>query len=102
MEAHASDAWQDPDNFKDHISIPTPVSFEERGEVADYCVRHLKIPFPALLDDFRNATETAYTAWPDRLYVIDTDGRIAYKSGAGPYGFKPAEAAVALARAVGR
>ncbi len=65
-------------------------------------MRHLKIPFPALLDDFRNTTEIAYTAWPDRLYVIDMSGRIAYKSGAGPYGFKPAEAAVALARALGK
>ena len=27
------------------------------------------------------------TGWPDRLYVIGTDGRVRYKSAAGPFGF---------------
>jgi len=49
----------------------------------------LGIEFPALIDDFNNPTEMAYTGWPDRLYVINREGRIAYKSDAGPYGFKP-------------
>ena len=51
----------------------------------------LSIKLPAVIDNLDNSTETAYTAWPDRLYVIDRDGRIAYKSKPGPYGFKPAE-----------
>ena len=42
--------------------------------------------------------ERAYTAWPDRLYVIDRDGLIAHKSAAGPFGFKPAEVEAALKR----
>jgi hypothetical protein len=28
---------------------------------------------------------------PDRLYVIDRDGKIVYKGGRGPFGFKPGE-----------
>ena len=40
--------------------------------------------------------ERASTAWPDRLYVIDRDGRVAYKSAAGPFGFKPAEVQTTL------
>jgi hypothetical protein len=80
------------------VLISTPASLDERGEVAQSCVRHLKIPFPAVLDDFRDSTESAYTGWPDRLYVIDPEGRIAYKSKPGPYGFKPAEAAAVLSR----
>jgi type I thyroxine 5'-deiodinase len=32
----------------------------------------------ALLDDFRDTTEVAYTGWPDRLYAIGRDGRVAY------------------------
>ncbi len=43
-----------------------------------------------------NGVERAYTGWPDRLYVIDRDGRIAYKSAAGPFGFKPAEVEASL------
>ena len=57
--------------------------------MANFCVRDLGIEFPALVDDFENSTDTTYTAWPDRLYVIDRSGRIAYKSSAGPFGFKP-------------
>jgi hypothetical protein len=28
---------------------------------------------------------------PDQLYIIDRDGRVIYKSGRGPRGFKPGE-----------
>ena len=50
------------------------------------------------MDDPDNRVERAYTAWPDRLYVIDRDGRVAYKSAAGPFGFKPAAVEEALKR----
>ncbi len=53
------------------------------------CVRDLGIEFPAIVDDFDDTVEEAYTAWPDRLHVVDVAGRIAYKSEAGPYGFNP-------------
>ena len=45
-----------------------------------------------------NPTELAYTGWPDRLYVVDRDGKIALKSDAGPYGFKPAAVRETLQR----
>jgi hypothetical protein len=38
----------------------------------------------------------AYSGMPDRLYVIDADGRVAYKGGRGPFGFRPAEMEQAL------
>ena len=98
LEAHATDAWQTSANMKDKVLIATPANLDARGEIAQSCVLHLKIPFPAVLDDFQNSTETAYTGWPDRLYVIGRDGRIAYKSKPGPYGFKPDEMATVLAR----
>jgi hypothetical protein len=40
---------------------------------------------------YSRRTEKAYTGWPDRLYVIDREGRIAHKGKAGPFGFKPQE-----------
>jgi type I thyroxine 5'-deiodinase len=55
---------------------------------------------PALLDEFGNSTESAYTAWPDRIYLIDTSGKVAYKSKPGPFGFKPDELQAALHRVV--
>ena len=97
-EAHAADAWQTRANLEENILFTTHVNLEERAAVANTCVRDLGIEFPALVDDFQNATETAYTGWPDRLYVIDREGRIAHKGGPGPYGFKPAEVGATLKR----
>jgi len=78
-------------NRRDQVLVETPKSFDERMEVATGCVRKLGIDLPALVDGFDNATDAAYTGWPDRLYVVDREGKVAYKSGPGPYGFKPAE-----------
>ena len=49
-----------------------------------------------MVDRFDDATEKAYSGWPDRLYLIDRDGRIAYKSRPGPFGFEPAALEAAL------
>ena len=96
LEAHAVDAWQDEDNQKDKISVASPKTLAERCAVEGTCATKLALRIPAVIDDLQNSTEAAYTAWPDRLYVIDRDGRVAYKSKPGPYGFKPAELEVAL------
>ena len=46
---------------------------------------------PLLIDGLDNAADRAYQAWPERLYVISPDRRIAYQGGKGPYGFDPAD-----------
>ena len=46
---------------------------------------------PMLVDDIDDAVGKAYSSFPDRLYLIDRDGRVAYKGGRGPYGYKPRE-----------
>jgi type I thyroxine 5'-deiodinase len=89
QEAHPSDLWQLPSNVKDEVIFSSPKTFDERVNVANACVRDLGIEFPALLDNIEDSTEQAYTGWPDRLYVIDQQGRVAYKSDPGPYGFTP-------------
>jgi type I thyroxine 5'-deiodinase len=98
MEAHALDAWQDEDNQKDKISVASPKTLAERCAVEGTCATKLALRIPAVIDDLANSTEEAYTAWPDRLYVIDLEGRVAYKSKPGPFGFKPADMEVALKR----
>ena len=99
QEAHASDVWQVPQNLKANLIIASPKSFEERSVIAGSCVRNLGIQIPPVVDDFDNSTEAAYTGWPDRLYLIDRDGRVAYKSRPGPFGFKPGELETALKQA---
>jgi type I thyroxine 5'-deiodinase len=99
-EAHPSDVWQMESNVKDKVVFASPHSEEERGSVAGACVRKLGIEIPAVLDEFGNSTESAYTAWPDRLYLIDATGRVAYKSRPGPFGFKAEELKAAIQKVV--
>jgi Iodothyronine deiodinase len=96
LEAHPLDAWQDEDNETDKIAVTSAKTEAERCATAETCMTKLSIEIPPLVDDLSNSTENAYTAWPDRLYVIDRDGRVAYKSKPGPYGFKPAEVETTL------
>ena len=100
LEAHPSDVWQMQSNIKDQVVFASPRSEEERGLVAGSCVRKLGIKFPAVLDEFGNSTEQAYTGWPDRLYLIDTSRRVVYKSKPGPFGFKTDELRAAIAKLV--
>lgn len=44
----------------------------------------------------KNTTEKAYSAWPDRLFLIGTDRKVVYRGGQGPRGFKPAELEAAM------
>jgi len=87
-------------NVKDNVVFASPRNLDERGEVANSCVRKLGIKFPAVLDNFDNSTEQAYTGWPDRLYLIDQQGRVAYKSKPGPFGFHPDDLRVAVSKLV--
>lgn len=96
QEAHPIDAWQLEDNLKDDVLVASTTSNDERMNVAGLCIRNLGIELPALVDEIDNRVERAYTGWPDRLYVVDRDGRIAHKSAAGPFGFKPAEVQATL------
>lgn len=90
-EAHPSDIWQMAVNVRENIVYQSPQNADERVDLAGVCVRNLGIEMPALVDGFDNPTDAAYSGWPDRLYVIAEDGRIAYKSAPGPFGFKPEE-----------
>ena len=100
LEAHPTDVWQMQSNIKDKVLFATPKNEEERAFVAGACVRKLGIKLPAVIDEFGNSSEQAYTGWPDRIYLIDTNRRVLYKSKPGPFGFKPEELRTRLDRIV--
>jgi hypothetical protein len=77
-----------------------PKSLEERNKIARTCCSSLNITIPMVVDDMNDRIGHAYSGMPDRLYVIDAEGRIAYKGGRGPFGFRPAEMEQALAMAL--
>ncbi len=87
-EAHPTDGRQVQANVRDGILVEDPKSLEARQKVAGTCAAALGIKFPALVDGLDNAVEQAYAGWPDRLYVVGQDGRIAFKGAPGPSGFR--------------
>ena len=88
-EAHPTDGWRMESNDRAGIAFKQPISLKERTTVAARCCSALEMTMPLLIDGLDNAVAEAYSAFPDRLYVIDRDGRVAYKSGRGPFGFDP-------------
>jgi hypothetical protein len=102
QEAHPIDAWQVRDNLEDEVLLASTSTMVERSAAADMCVANLGIELPALLDGIDGRVEQDYTGWPDRLYVIDVDGRVAFKSAAGPFGFEPADVERTLGQLLAR
>ena len=88
-EAHPSDGWAVPGNERQGISIEDPKTLAERAEVAQKACSLLKIKLPCLVDDMDDKVNKAYAAWPDRLYIVGTDGKIALMGDQGPRGFAP-------------
>ena len=86
-EAHALDS-RSPSGFE---MIEDPIDFDERTAVATQCVADLNMPMPAIVDKLDDAVSKAYGGWPDRLYLIGADGKIAYAGGQGPFLFAPDE-----------
>lgn len=86
-EAHPIDGWYTGGNH----DIRQHLSMEERRDVAAMCEVALQYGIKTYVDEIDNAVSEAYASMPDRLYLVGTDGRIAYAGGKGPFGFKPGE-----------
>jgi Iodothyronine deiodinase len=90
-EAHPTDGWFLEGNSRVGIEEKQPTNQTERFDVAAKCCRRLEMTIPLAVDALDDRVGRAYSGMPDRLYLIDRQGRVAYKGGRGPYGFKPAE-----------
>ncbi len=90
-EAHPEDEWQMDSNEEQGICYAQPTTLAERITIANDFVEHSKYEIPLFVDNIENRADELYAAWPERLYVIDESGRIAYKGGMGPFGYEPDE-----------
>ena len=90
-EAHPTDEWQMKSNIKDEVCYAQPRNLSDRLAIANDFTKRYKYPVPFGVDDMNNAANDAYAAWPERLYVIDESGKIAYRGGMGPFNYNPAE-----------
>ena len=95
-EAHPTDGWKMESNCRAGVSVAQPKTYGERTAVATQCHALLKPSIPLLVDEIDDSIGNAYSGMPARLYVIDADGKVAYKSGRGPFGFKTGEMEQAL------
>jgi len=90
-EAHPTDEWQMKSNVKDDVCYAQPKTLEQRVAIAKDFTARYKFPLPFGIDEMGNAADAAYAAWPERLYVIDETGHVAYRGGMGPFKYKPAD-----------
>src|SRR5437588_301790 len=81
-EAHPTDGMQAPRNAQDGIQISAAKDFGQKEEYASSCARNLGIKFTTVVDNMDAKVELEYMGWPDRLYLIGRDGRIAWKGDA--------------------
>jgi Iodothyronine deiodinase len=89
------------ENRDEGIAALDPTTAGERAGIAASCATHLATTMTVAVDDLDDGAALAYGGWPDRLYLIGRDGRVAYQGGEGPFGFTPAELEAAIRRELG-
>lgn len=99
-EAHPTDGWKMESNTKVGVAVQQPVTLAERSAAAGQFCQRLKPSLPVVVDEINDPVGNAYSGMPARLYVLDTQGKVAYKSGRGPFGFRVAEMEQALSMAL--
>lgn len=97
-EAHPEDGWVLAENRREGVAVRDPRSTEER--VA--CATRFELELPFVVDRVDDEVARRYGGWPDRLYLIGRDGRIAFQGEPGPAGFVVAELENAIERSHAR
>jgi len=95
-EAHPTDGWLMESNNRVGVATAQPSTYAERAAVAQRCENLLGLDFPLLVDTIDDAVGSRYSGMPGRFYIIDREGKIAFKNGRGPYGLKPDELETSL------
>ena len=88
-EAHALDSRR-PSRPAREKDISEHENFDQRCTTAKMLFDDEKLTIPCLIDTMDNSTDKAYSAKPDRAFLIGMDGKLAVAGGRGPRGFKPA------------
>lgn len=91
-EAHPLDEWQMKSNLDQGVCYPQPQSLGQRLAIANDFTTRFQFPLPMGVDEMNDAANRAYAGWPERIYIIDEQGNIAYRGGLGPFNYHPEEA----------
>ena len=79
------------ENEQDGVLYSQHASMDDRVAAGEACMVKLALEMPAVVDEMDDAVARAYGAMPERLYLIASDGRVAYRGGMGPMFFDPME-----------
>ncbi len=111
-EAHPTDKWwlaetkfmrlvMETVNPYPSYDLKEPETIEERRANALACLAKLLEDMPVFVDNMDNKVDSAYVAWPTRVYFLDQNGKVRYDSGLGPYGLSPEDLEAELANYLG-
>lgn len=78
-------------NAKAGLLFKQPTTLDERLDIARQCIAKLNVKTPLIVDEMDNRVGREYAAFPDRLYVVDREGLVAFQGGPGPYAYNPGE-----------
>lgn len=84
-EAHSTDGWIIDASGWSIIADPTDDG--QRKAAAAQACSMLRFPFPVAVDTMDDAVAERWSAWPERLFVLDVDGIVRYTGEQGPFGF---------------
>ena len=87
QEAHPDNGWQVRMNLNDGVVLDKPETLEEREALAQVCAVELDLSKPMLLDDMDNRIDTLFAALPERLFVLDAEGIVRFRTVVGSPGF---------------
>ncbi|MBL8892865.1 MAG: deiodinase family protein [Planctomycetaceae bacterium] len=95
-EAHPSDGWAMRRNESADIKLPQPTKYPERVAVAQQCQNLMGSKIPLVVDEMDDPVGRQYSGMPSRLYLLDAERQVLFKSGRGPHYFSPSELEEAL------
>ena len=87
-EAHAADSGG-PMPLAIEKGLNEHKNLHDRCATAEMLLKDKQLTIPCVSDGMDNAVNETYHAWPDRIFVVRTDGRLAVAAKQGPFGFKP-------------
>jgi len=83
-EAHPADGWK----IEGHgLCYLQPKTLEARIAIAKDFIKDKQFKLPLFVDLMDNNADNAYEALPERFYIL-FQGKVMYKGGAGPFGYR--------------
>jgi hypothetical protein len=104
-EAHPASADQTAESAGwkviDKTVFYQPKSYDQRRKLAETACSFWELPIPTLVDTMEPSVGVTYDAWPNRLYLIDAQGKLVYRGVRGPAGVNVHEGELELRKLLG-